>query len=93
MYIPLILIDYDGGRRGSADQFGEIVHFRHLDGTIGISLGIVLRQDWDTVANQYLVDCDSPALPDNIAAKISLRIQVSIRCSFVTEDCSHHASI
>lgn len=83
MYAPLRLSDYGGGRRGGTDEFGDVVLFRHWDGTTGIPLSVVLRQDWDTVAKEFLANCDSPALPDNIAAKISLRIEVGICHSFV----------
>lgn len=84
MYAPLRLSDYGGGRRGGTDEFGDVVLFRHCwDGTTGIPLSVVLRQDWDTVAKEFLANCDSPALPDNIAAKISLRIEVGICRSFV----------
>ena len=86
MFAPLKLSDYDGGRRSGDEEFSDIVLFRRLDGTIGIPLGALLQQDWDTIANNLLAECDSPALPENIAAKISVRIGVSIRCFSVVGD-------
>ena len=86
MFVPLRLTDYDVGRQGGTNEYSDIVLFDHVDGTLGVPLGIVLQQDWDTVATRLLVDCDCPGLPENIAAKISLRIEVSICRSLGVED-------
>ena len=67
---------YQNARQGSPGQFGDVIHFYRIDGAEGIPLS-ELRGDTEALSHQ-LLNGHLPALPDNVSAKVSVRIQVSV---------------
>ncbi len=76
-WVPLLCAPYERGRGNRAEP-RKIIHFNRLVGGV-LSEGVSLADLSEKHSLPDLVNRDGPGLPDDVAAKISIRIEVWTR--------------
>ncbi len=77
---PLPCIPYETARgRGNGAKHQDIVRFNRLTGGVLVE-GISLTDLLEKRTLHDIVGRDSAGLPDDVAAKIAIRIEVSVIC-------------
>ena len=80
-YVGLECESYDKGRQNGAENYDHLVEFRFVGCEAGIPLAPLLEQSGHPQLD-FLECAEVSALPEDVSAKFSIRVQVSVQLSF-----------